>query len=178
MNYSHINLFCFTIFAVLLYSLQVNGQNISLQSINTSGDRIVGNSGSVSYSIGQVFYSYLEDDTHQATEGIQQVNPNSIEDSNSPEDSDMPDDITQAFVKASVYPNPTIDYVTLTTEGFNFNSSLNSYQLYTYQGKLLSQNIIENQNTQIDLTYLSSSIYILQVFAEQKLLKTFKILKQ
>ncbi len=178
MYYSHVKRSCFTFLAFLLFALYGHGQNISLQSINTSGDRMVGNSGSVSYSVGQVFYSYLENDTHQATEGVQQANSNRIENSNTPEDSGLPDDITQALIKASVYPNPTADYVTLTTEGFNFNHTLNSYQLYSYQGKLLSQNIIENQKTQIDLTHLSASIYLLQVFAEQKLLKTFKILKK
>lgn len=144
-------------------------------SLNATGNNTSSDSGTVSYSIGQVFYSYIDG---QVAEGIQHGTIAEIEDYTNNEDSDVPDDIAQPNAKALVYPNPTSNYITLTTEGFNFTNQLNSYQLYNYQGKLILQNVLQNQNSRIDLSNFSSSIYILQIFAEEKLLKTFKIVKQ
>ena len=71
-----------------------------------------------------------------------------------------------------------IDYVTVNMEGFEFETGPRSYQLYDLQGRLLKQNTINQNETQIDLNDLSSSIYILQVYINNKILKTFKILKK
>ncbi len=163
---------------LLLLSLKSFSQsNDLINSINTTGNDLSGNSGSISYSIGQVFFSQIEDNNYQITKGIQHGIKNDNEENTNNEDSDVPDDIMETDVKAIVHPNPTTDYVTLTTEGFDFTNQLNSYHLYNYQGKLLHKSTILNQNSTIDLTNLSTSIYILQVFAKEKLLKTFKIIK-
>ncbi|SFZ94049.1 Por secretion system C-terminal sorting domain-containing protein [Flaviramulus basaltis] len=146
-----------------------------MYSINSSGNNVSSNSGSITYSIGQVFFSNMGDNNYKLAEGIQ--NGNQEENSNN-EDSDVPEDDFSSKANVLIYPNPTTDFITLVTEGFNFNNQLNSYQLYNYQGKLINQSLIENQNSRIDLSNLSASIYILQVFAEENLLKTFKIVKQ
>ena len=177
MKYNYINISQFIVLALLFFSHKGFGQNEHLQTINTTGNDISGNSGSVAYSIGQVFYSYSGNNTYQINEGIQQGLLIEAEENTDNEDSDIPD-VTSPDIHIVVYPNPTIDYVTLTSDGFEFDNQLNSYQLYNYQGKLLKQNYIQQTNTQIDLTNLSSSIYILQVFVEEKLWKTFKILKK
>lgn len=167
-------LFTLVTLLILLLSLKGFSQNTNIMNtINTSGNDISGNTGSVAYSIGQVFFSYIDGNTYQIAEGIQQGN---LENNSNNEDTDIPEDDLYN-TNALIYPNPTTNFVNLITEGFNFNSP-NSYQLYNYQGKLIKQSLIQNQNSIIDLSNLSSSIYILQVFAEEKLLKTFKIVKQ
>jgi hypothetical protein len=160
----------------LLFSLEIFGQNSNLMhTVNASGNEITSNSTAVSYSIGQVFFSYNAVNEYHVAEGIHQGN---MEENGSNEDIDVPDDLTGIDVTALIYPNPTKDFIMLNTQGFNLNTGLNSYQLYNYQGKLLNNSIIENTNTKINLSTLSSSVYILKVFANEKLLKTFKILKQ
>ena len=145
-----------------------------MHSLNASGSNISGNSGFVTYSIGQVFFSSITDNNHQMAEGVQQGYQESIED-NTNEDAD---NIPTSEIQIVVYPNPTVDFITLASEGFDLNNQLNSYQLFNYQGKLLKQNSIQQNKTEIDLSHLSSSIYILQVFVEEKLSKTFKIIKR
>ena len=146
-----------------------------MHTINASGSDVSGNSGSVTYSIGQVFFSHKDNNNYQMSEGIQQ---GILEGNSNNEDSDIPEEVVSTDIEILIYPNPTTDYVTLKSGGFEYNNELSSYQLYNYQGKLLQQNIIQQTNTQIDLSHLSSSIYLLQVFVEEKLWKTFKILKQ
>ena len=161
---------------MLFYSLNSFSQsNIEMSSINATGYNIIGNDGSITYSIGQVFFSNIENSVHQISEGVQHGYSENIEDTGN-EDTDII--IPKTNVDVLIYPNPTTDYVTLSSDGLDFNNELNSFQLYNYQGKLLKQNVIYQTKTQIDLSNLSSSIYLLQVFVEQKLWKTFKIIKQ
>ncbi|GAA4976392.1 hypothetical protein GCM10023315_28970 [Algibacter aquimarinus] len=150
-----------------------------MYSINASGTNLSGNQGFVSYSIGQVFYSSSENNTHTLTEGVQQnqLQNSTDQDTNTPEDSNVPDDLTPDL-NVLVYPNPTHDVVTLVSNGFNLSNNLNSYQLYNYQGKLIKTSIIQQTNTIIDLSHLSTSFYILQVFSQEKLFKTIKIVKK
>ena len=145
-----------------------------MYSLNTSGTNTSGNSGFVSYSIGQVFFSNFADDAHQVEEGIQIGYQENTEINNN-EDAD---NVPSSEIEIVIFPNPTVDFITMASEGFDLDNQLNSYQLYNYQGKLLKQNIIEQNKTEIDLSNLSSSIYILQVFVEEKLWKTFKIVKR
>tara|TARA_R110002096_G_scaffold68159_5_gene164795 strand:- start:30512 stop:30949 length:438 start_codon:yes stop_codon:yes gene_type:complete len=145
-----------------------------MYSLNSSGNNTSGNSGFVSYSIGQVFFSSISDNAHQVVEGIQ-IGYQENTEVNENEDAD---NVPASEIEIVVFPNPTVDFITIASEGFDLDNQLNSYQLYNYQGKLLKQHSIQENKTEIDLSNLSSSIYILQVFVEEKLSKTFKIIKR
>ena len=77
-----------------------------------------------------------------------------------------------------IFPNPTTDFVIVNMEGDEFENGLDSYQLYDLQGRLIKQNIINQNETKIDLNDLSPSLYLLQVYTNNRILKTFKIIKQ
>ncbi len=146
---------------------QTNSNNI-MGTINASGNDAVGSSGTVAYSIGQVFYTYIGLYVYNVAQGIQHEEANNS--LGKPEVSIEPK--TELFV----FPNPTTDYVNIKMEGYENESK--SYQLYDFQGRLLRQGVIDQNETQIDLSNLSSSVYILQVYLNNKNLKTFKILKK
>jgi len=124
----------------------------------------------VTYSIGQVFYTYIGESVYDVAQGIQQEELSQT--------LDTTENSIEPKAEIFIFPNPTIDYVTVNMEGFEFETGPRSYQLYDLQGRLLKQNTINQNETQIDLNDLSSSIYILQVYANNKILKTFKILKK
>ena len=148
---------------------QTNSNNI-MGTINTSGTNAIGSSGTVTYSIGQVFYTYIGQSVYNVAQGIQHEELEKT--LTTPENSIEPK--TEIFI----FPNPTTDFVTVNMEGLEFNNEQRSYQLYDMQGRLLKQSTINHSETQINLTDLSSSIYILQVYFNNKVLKTFKILKK
>ena len=169
-------LFILSVFLLFLFPKQGLGQNSDIMNtINASGNNISSSTGSISYSIGQVFFSNTENNTYQIAEGVQQSNL--VKNSNT-EDIDVPIDDVSPKVNVIIYPNPTTDFVTLTSDGLNFNKQLNSYQLYNYQGKLLKNNILKESKTKINLSHLSTGLYLLQVFVNESLWKTFKIIKQ
>lgn len=148
---------------------QTNTNNI-METINTSGANATGSSGTVTYSIGQVFYTYIGQSVYNVAQGIQHEELEKT--LTTPENNVEPK--TEIFI----FPNPTTDYVTINMEGLEVENGPRSYQLYDIQGRILKQNTINQSGTQINLTDLSSSIYILQVYLNNKVLKTFKILKK
>nr|WP_255596533.1 T9SS type A sorting domain-containing protein [Flavobacterium potami] len=76
-----------------------------------------------------------------------------------------------------VYPNPTADFVNISMNGMELESGQRSYRLYDIQARLLKQNTINQTDTQISLSNLSPSIYVLVVYVDNKILKSFKIIK-
>ncbi|TRX22991.1 T9SS type A sorting domain-containing protein [Flavobacterium franklandianum] len=144
--------------------------NDTMETFNASGDDATGSSGSVTYSIGQVFYTYIGESVYDVAQGIQQEELSQT--------LDTPENSVEPKAEIVIFPNPTTDFVTVNMEGIEFKSGLQSYQLYDLQGRLLKQNTIDQADTRIDLNDLSSSIYILQVYVDNKILKTFKILKK
>jgi hypothetical protein len=173
LNLKIISLLIVTMLFFSFKSISQNTQaiaNDTMETINASGNDSTGSSGSVTYSIGQVFYTYIGESVFDVTQGIQQeelsINLGTTENSVEPK------------IEISIFPNPTTDFVNVNMEGFEYENGLRSYQLYDYQGRLLKQNAIDQTDTQINLNDLSASIYILQVYADNKVLKTFKILKK
>jgi hypothetical protein len=165
------------VIAILFFSIKGISQNTqtiandTMETINTSGDDATGSSGSVTYSIGQVFYTYIGESAYKVAQGVQQEELSQT--------LDTPENSVESSPEIVVFPNPTTDYVTVNMKGLEFfENEQRSYQLYDLQGRLLKQNTINQTETQINMNDLSTSIYILQVYANNKILKTFKILKK
>ena len=173
LKFKNTNLF---IIIVLLFSLkgicqstQLNSNNI-MGTINASGNNASGSSGTVTYSIGQVFYTYIGVSIYNVAQGIQHEELS--------QDLATKQNIVETKAEITIFPNPTTDYVNINLMGFDFENGPRSYQIFDYQGRLLKQNTITQAETQIDLNDLSASIYILQVYVNNKVFKTFKILKK
>jgi hypothetical protein len=62
-------------------------------------------------------------------------------------------------------------------ESLDFADRQRSYQLFDLQGRLMRQNAIYQNETQINLSYLSSSTYLLLVYSDNQMTKSFKIIK-
>ena len=165
------------LFSMLFVSYNGSSQsNTMMGSINASGYEATGNAGTVSYSIGQVFYSYLEDPfNNQVAQGIQHAVQ---QNEDLPEDTDTSTEVEAPEINVLIYPNPATDFVTLATKGISFQNQVNSYQLFNYQGQLIMQNTMHQDHTTININNLSTSIYILRVYVNNKLYNTFKILKK
>jgi hypothetical protein len=122
-----------------------------------------GTGGSVSYTIGLTSYSNAATSSALVTEGIQQ-----------PYEIFILGSLPTHF-KASVFHNPTNDYVILNVENNPLQNL--SYALVDITGKVIStKSIIENQ-TQIPMKSLHSSTYFLNLLMGGKKAKSFQIIK-
>ena len=153
---------------LILFCVLMTGIGAFAQSaVTASGGEASGNSGNLSYSIGQTFYSANAGTIGQINEGVQQ--PYEIFDV-----TDVQSAISKE-ISLSVFPNPTSDYLTLhiesdDIEGFDF-------AMYDISGKEIMQQHITSLETSLDVQQLPSATYFVRVTKEKKELKSFKIVK-
>lgn len=159
MQYKHLKIS--VLLAMLLVSFGLQAQ----VSVNAAGGNAMGDGGSVSFSVGQMAFSTNVGPNGSVTQGVQQ--PYEISVLSVSENAEN--------INLSVYPNPSTDYLYLTSSD---EISDLSYQLFDMNGRLLkSEKITENQ-TNINVQGLVSATYFVKVNQGNKTVKTFKIIKR
>jgi hypothetical protein len=136
------------------------------ESLVSAGNSNTGSNGSISYSVGQIFYTTNIGTNGYLIQGVQQPFEISVISS---------DNTLNIDLLFSVYPNPTTDFLILK---FEHQDNVNAnYQLYNINGSLIKTGKISIGETKIEVVDLSNSIYILKVMLNGKSVKTFKIIK-
>jgi opacity protein-like surface antigen len=140
------------------------------EAIPASGGNATGNGGTVSFSVGQVVYTTNTGTNGSVAQGVQQpyeisvvtglATANGIE------------------LQYSVYPNPTLDLLTLRMD-VSISPSLQSmsYQLFDMNGKPLEYRKITDVVTSIKMSGLPMATYYLKISENNTVVKTFIIIK-
>ena len=150
---------------LLLLFLSICGIYDAQQAIIPSGNNVQSATGSVSYSVGQIFYEPQMSATGKVNPGVQQ--PYEIFTLATFENA------VQSTI--SVYPNPVKDFMTV---DFNSEKLENSrYQLFDASGKIIIQGNLKSAKSQISASSLPTGMYILRITKAGKIGKTFKIIK-
>ena len=152
---------------IILFFFSYKGISQTMETIIASGSNATSSSGTVNYSIGQLFYMYVGESVYNVAQGVQH-----------PEIIDIKNNSIETKKEIVVFNNPKANYVTLNMEGFELEYGQYSYQIYDLRGRILKENIINLSETQINLNGFITSIYLLRVYDNNKVLKTFKIIKQ
>ena len=150
-------------FYILFYSLF---KTTAQQATVTSGGNATGSGGTVSYSIGQVNYTFSTSGSGSINQGVQQ--PFEIFTLGT-------DNFQNINLLMTVYPNPTVNTIILKIDN-NYLDSLN-FQLVDINGKQILSQTISEAETLIDLQNLAAAIYLLKINDTEKTIKTFKIIK-
>lgn len=132
----------------------------------TAGGDIKNAIGSVSYSIGQSFYSNIENANITLTEGVQQA-------FEIYEAEGTATDNISLFIQT--FPNPTTDELTL-----KFGSEIpenTTTLLYSAEGVLQSTVKIQQTETVFDFSGFADGIYYLKVQTNGSNLKIFRLIK-
>jgi Secretion system C-terminal sorting domain len=151
-------LLCTVFFVVFSASAQ--------QATVTSGGDATGSNGSSSYSIGQVAYLNATGTNGSINQGVQQ--PFEIFTLGN-------DEFPEIQLTMSVYPNPTASIVTLTLQNYSLENV--HFELFDLNGRLIQSQSITTSETQIAMEHLASAVYLLNVMEQNKVMKTFKIIK-
>lgn len=139
--------------------------NAQQGSVSAGGEAVSGANGTVSYSIGQVAYSYAGDGSHSVSEGVQQPYEISVVTSNNE---------ISGTISYNVYPNPTVSGVNLAVSE---NTGDMNVQLFDTQGKLIAEQKINSSVTSIPMEKLATGTYLLSVSTNKKINRTFRIVK-
>jgi hypothetical protein len=138
----------------------------SQEAIPVSGGEANGPGGSVSYTVGQVFYTTYTGSTGSVSQGVQQPYEFQVI---------INSKLKNINLTAVTYPNPTKDFIILKITDSAFNNL--RYTLFDVNGKSIVSDAIAASRTQIQMKYLSIGVYVLKVSKKNRSLKTFKILK-
>jgi hypothetical protein len=162
MNYKTTELFFAFLFSLGLLVMQAQ------EVVNSASGNAEGIDGTVSYSVGQVVYLTKSGTEGTITEGIQQ-----------PYEILIPigiDDDKGISLECTLYPNPANWYVNLKIE--NHDVIKLSYQLYNMQGILMQNMKIGSKETLIPMDGLEKATYFLVITENEKVLKTFHVIKK
>lgn len=137
------------------------------ETVSATGGEASGSGGSSSYTIGQVSYTTDESAAYSMAQGVQQPYEISIVVGL--------DEVFGINLSMNVYPNPTVDFLTLNVDDFN-NAEL-QYSLYDLNGKLLKNEALLSPETQISMKSYPTGNYFLKVASNNREVKSFKIIK-
>ncbi len=132
-------------------------------SVVSAGGEATGD-GSVSFSMGQTAYITAVNENGSLSQGVQQAYVITEE---------TGIEITQIQLRA--FPNPTNEVLNLQINGGDFKKM--TYALYNNTSKLMSKGSINGSETQISMGAYKAGVYFLDVKAEGKSVKKFKIVK-
>ena len=151
---------------MISYILSLATIGYSQTAVVTAGNDFTNNSGSLSYSLGQVVYTTNTGSDGTVSEGVQQayeIFTLKVEDH-------------RLKPSMTVYPNPTEDIVNLRID--DLNSDKLSYMLFDLQGRLIKQGKLTENFTPIKVQDLPSASYIMKISKNHKAFKSFKIIKK
>ena len=136
------------------------------EALIPAGGNATGSSGNVSFTVGQIAYTTNDNANYSVSDGVQQP----FEISTLTVDEQIPSNIL-----LTVYPNPTLGYLTLDIDTLEIEGL--QFSLMDINGKLLIEDKITDQLTTINFSSLPNSTYLIKVTANGKNIKTFKIIK-
>ena len=135
-------------------------------SINSAGAEAIGQGGTLSYSVGQVFQSSSSSSMGSVASGVQQAYEIAVVTTVAE---------TNFNIDASVYPNPTTDFLILNVSDIEENYT---YEVTDINGKLLNTGLINNTQTSIDFSSYAIGTYFIKLAGQSNSsIKTFQVIK-
>jgi len=135
------------------------------QAIPTSGGNNTGEDGNVCYSIGQLVYTTNTGSDGSVAQGVLQPYEISV----------LIDETNGTDIECFVFPNPTNDFLTIKVENVKEQNLV--FQLCDMNGSILQKGKLTLIETPISMTIFTPSTYFLTVSVNNKVLKSFKIIK-
>ena len=148
-------------FSCILTGIVSYGQT----SVVASGGSVSNNSGSISYSIGQVAYQSVSNASGSVSQGVQhafEISTLSLEEN-------------KFNFTLNAFPNPTTENLNLRVG--NYKQEKLAYKLIDLEGKVISEASMLSEETTIDMKQLPVATYFVEVHNEGKKVQTFKIIK-
>jgi len=154
-------IFLIVTFGLCCWSFSVQSQ----ECLSSGGNYDSGSSGSISWTLGELATTTCEAGDMILTQGQQQsrFEVTSLNELNQPD------------YAITLSPNPAKDFVHLQVDRDDLSRM--EYFLYDSRGVLLKKERLKNKVTTINFSNLAPSVYLVQITAGNRVVKTFKIIK-
>ena len=152
----------FSFILCLFLACDCSAQN----TIDAAGGQANGNNGTLSYSVGQVFYQYAQDTAYSIAEGVQQAYEITVINNNKA--------VEGIPLSYKIYPNPTHSLLHL-----EIQQPLDKAvaQLYDVRGQYIKSVQLAKGNNKINMHELLPAVYFIKLYADGQVLQTFKVIK-
>jgi len=137
-------------------------------AIAATGGEANGTGGTFSYTIGQLWYTTIENKDFTVFQGVQQ--PYEIL-----EITGLPT-LPGVILNATLFPNPAGEYVLLKVDALLLDDL--TYRLTDLQGKLLESGVIRRNETFIPMSHLGASTYLVRIAQNNGNIAVYKIIKK
>jgi len=153
------------IVVALLITTYTMGQIVSTELISSSGDVFCNSNYQLDWSIGECITETFNSESFIFAQGFHQGDYIVTEIEN------------LSNIEAIVYPNPTSDLIILRfTKNTEFEKS--NYTITDLTGKDLVTYKIQSELEQIDFSNYANGFYLLTITQDNKIIKTFQIIKK
>lgn len=151
---------------LLFYLFIWSSIGFAQQDFVLSGGDATGTGGSVSFSFGQTAITEISGSGGSMSQGVQQ----------SVEIYTLPIAQFNLDYQIGLFPNPAVNSVTLQV---NVTKNVNPlfYEMYDITGKQLRQGKVTGNETVIQISDLAIATYFLKIVTQNKVVKSFKIIK-
>lgn len=150
------------LFLIFLCTIRVEAQEV----VSSAGNNHQAGDIAISWTLGEVAIASFFSDDLILTQGMHQpvLIVTSVE------------DCIACSYKFVLYPNPAAEYVML--EFDNTGVAAFNYRLFNASGSILDFGSIDQSGQRIKLSDYKNGYYILSIYEENKLVKTFNIIKK
>jgi len=138
---------------VCFFAILVNGQSISSSVVASAGGYSEAGGLSLSWTLGELAVETFTTPDLVLTQGFQQGYYEIV----------GIDELSDKNFKVNIYPNPAVEFIYIQVENKEINKV--SIELYSMDGKLVTNEIFDNNGTsyEFNLSKHSSSQYILKI---------------
>lgn len=145
--------------------IYIQNSVLSQQGIVSAGGNQTSNSGSISFSIGQISDRTNSNSSFTISEGIQQAYEIYTLSSSK---------LTFKF-DVKIFPNPTSDVLQVSFS--NLLKEEIEFQLFDLNGSLISNERITEEKINLNMSNFSIGPYLLKMYSSNKLINSYKIIK-
>jgi len=120
---------------------------------------------SISWTLGETVIETFTTEENTLTQGFHQPQLTVV----------AVDEIVKLGYMITAFPNPVQNYVTLSVEAENYENL--TFRLYDFNGRLIEQNPIQGNLTNVSFEALNPAVYFITILEENKKITTLKIIK-
>ena len=151
------------LFSTMAMVLAMAVASFAQSTVATAGGKATGD-GSMSFTIGQTVYTSVSGEGGTLSQGVQQAYVITAETG-----------VDLVEIQLRAFPNPTNDVLNLTVGGDDFQKV--TYALYNNTSKLMTKGTVSGSEAQISMATYKAGVYFLEVKADGKAVKRFKVVK-
>lgn len=156
----------FSLFVLLFTFVDISAQNERLEVFSTAGEHVQKANHQLSYTVGETVTITQGNRYFFVTQGFHQVEWSAV----------LVWEYTSEAINLEVFPNPYSRNLNIVIPK-NFESEVFQYRVFDLTFKLVTEGDLDQIKNTLEIPFLPSGTYLLNITKNKELMKTFRIIK-